>query len=188
MLFERSVFRGTLFLYVAMSMTVLDIILAVPMLWLIYRGWRRGLVREVITLAGVVAGIWAATHMTTLIAEALSFEGENAVLAAFFVAFVGALALAWLLGILVERIIKMTKIGFANRLAGAVLGLAKALCILAVLLNNIVLIDKHESLITPKMKEESMLYKPVWNTGNRLTASLKQFIDEHKDEWKEVTE
>ena len=31
-----------------------------------------------------------------------------------------------------------------------------------------------------------MLYKPVYDVGNRLTASLKQFIDDHKEEWKEV--
>ena len=167
-------------------MNMLDIVLAVPMLWLVYRGWRRGLVREVTTLAGVLAGIWAAVHLSQLISELLGLQGENSVIIAFFVAFVGALVLAYLLGRMVEGLLKAAKLSIANRVAGAALGLVKALCILAVLLNNVVMLDNHEKVITKTMKEESILYKPVWDTGNRLTASLKQFIDEHKDEWKEA--
>lgn len=154
-------------------MTVLDIVLGVPMAWLMYRGWRRGLVREVATLAGVLAGIWAATHLSGWVCEVLGLNGENAVLIAFFVAFVGALVLSYLLGRGVEKLMKKAHIGLVNRIAGAALGLIKALCILAVLLNNVVMLDKHEKLITPKLKEESLLYRPVWNTGNRLTAEIK---------------
>lgn len=166
-------------------MTVLDIILGIPMAWLMYRGWKRGLVREVATLLGVLAGIWATTHLSGWVCEVLSLKGENAVLIAFFIAFVGALVLAYLLGRGVERLMKKAHIGLVNHIAGAALGLIKALCILAVILNNVVMLDKHENLITPKLKEESVLYQPVWNTGNRLTASLKQFVDDHKEEWKE---
>ena len=167
-------------------MNVLDIVLAVPMLWLVYRGWKRGLVREVATLVGVLAGIWAAVHLSQWISELLGLHGENSVIIAFFVAFVGALVLAYLLGRMVEGLMKAAKISIVNRIAGAALGLVKALCILAVLLNNVVMLDRHEVVITSKMKEKSILYKPVWNTGNRLTASLKQFIDEHKEEWKQA--
>ena len=151
------------------------------MAWLVYKGWRRGLVREVTTLAGVLAGIWAATHLSGWVCEVLSLEGENAVIIAFFIAFVGALVLAYLLGRGVERLMKKAHIGLVNHIAGAVSGLLKALCILAVLLNNVVMLDKHEKLVTPQLKEESVLYRPVWNTGNRLTATLKQFIADQAD-------
>lgn len=156
------------------------------MLWLIYRGWKRGLVREVATLVGVLAGIWAAVHLSQWVSELLGLKGENAIIIAFFVAFVGALVLAYLLGRMVEGLLKMAKISIVNRIAGAALGLIKALCILAVLLSNVVMLDRHEKLITSKLKEESILYKPVSTTGNQLTASLRQYIDEHKDEWKQA--
>lgn len=173
------------FLYLPMN--VLDIVLAVPMLWLIYCGWRRGLVREVATLVGVLAGIWAAIHLSQTISELIGLQGEDSVIIAFFIAFVGALVLAYLLGRMVEGVLKAANLSIANRLAGATLGLIKALCILAVLLNNAVMLDRQEKVITKTLKEDSKLYKPVWDTGNRLTASLKQFIEEHKDEWKEAT-
>ena len=61
----------------------------------------------------------------------------------------------------------------------------KALCILAVMLNYAVMLDRHEALLKPDVKEKSLLYKPVYDTGNKLTESLKQFIAEKKTEWEE---
>lgn len=167
-------------------MNILDIVLAVPMLLMMFRGWKKGLVRTVATLAGLLAGIWAAVHLSQWVSELLGLKGENSVIIAFFVAFVGALVLSFLLGRGVERLLKASNLSIVNRIAGAALGLIEALCILAVLLGNVVSLDKNEKVITEQMKTESKLYKPVSVTGNRLTASLQQFIDEHKDEWKEA--
>ena len=167
-------------------MNVLDIVLGLPMLFLVYKGWRRGFVREVTTLIGVLLGIWASVHLSQQVAEWLDLRGESAVLIAFFVCFVGALVLAYLLGHMIEGLLKAANISIVNRIAGAASGLLKALCILAVLLNYVVMFDKQETLITSVTKEKSVLYKPVYTTGNRLTASLKQYVDEHKDEWQEA--
>lgn len=165
-------------------MNWLDIVLAVPMLWLVYRGWRRGLIREVTTLLGVLVGIWAAVHLSQLIAELLNLKGESSVIIAFFITFVGALVLAYLLGRAVEGLMKAANLSLLNHIAGAALGLVTALCILAVLLSNVVMLDKYEKVVKAETKDKSVLYKPVSVTGSRLTASLKDYIDNHKDEWR----
>lgn len=167
-------------------MTLLDILLLIPIAWFTLRGWRHGLVREVTTLLGILVGIWAAVHLSQQVIEWLSLEGESAVLIAFFVCFVGALVLAYLLGTMIEGLLKATKISVANRVAGAASGLLKAVCILAVILGYIVMIDKNEAVITASVKEQSTLYKPVYYTGSKLTASLKQYIADHKDGIKEA--
>lgn len=167
-------------------MNVLDIIMAVPMVFLLYKGWRRGLVREVATLVGVLAGIWAAVHLSQEVSGWIGLESENAVLVAFFLCFVGAMVLAYLLGRMVEGLMKAAHISIANRVLGALLGMLKALCVLAVLLNYVEMFDKNEVLLKPDLKEKSLLYKPVHNTGNTLTTSLKQFIAEHKDQWEKA--
>ena len=69
---------------------------------------------------------------------------------------------------------------------GATLGMLKALCVLAVLLNYVEMIDKNEQVLKADLKAGSILYKPVHNTGNTLTASLKQFIADNKDRWEET--
>lgn len=164
-------------------MNLLDILLALPLCFLMYKGWVRGLVREVATLLGVLAGIWAAVHLSQEVAEWIGLESENAVLIAFFACFVGAMVLAYLLGRMVEGLMKAAHLSFANRLLGATLGMLKALCVLAVLLNYVEMIDKNEQVLKADLKAGSILYKPVHNTGNTLTASLKQFIADNKDQW-----
>ena len=162
-------------------MTILDIILIIPLGWLVFLGWKKGVIREAATLAGIVAGIWAAVHLSQWVASLLGLTGESSILIAFFVTFVGALVLTYLLGRSIERMVKSAHLSLANKLAGATLGMLKALCILAVILNGIVLLDRHEKVITPDTREKSILYKPVYSTGNLLVSSLKDFINEHKD-------
>ena len=167
-------------------MQLIDILLAIPLLFFIYKGWKKGLVREVATLVGLLAGIWACVHLSQQVAVWLNLDSENAILIAFIVTFVAVLVLTYLLGRCVKGLLKAAKLSLLNRLAGALLGAVKALCILAVLLNYVVMFDKQEVVIKPEAKENSLLYKPVYNVGNQLTASLKQFIDDHKEEWKEA--
>lgn len=162
-------------------MTILDIILIVPLGWLVFLGWKKGVIREAATLAGIVAGIWAAVHLSKLVASLLNLSGESAILIAFFITFVGALVLTYLLGRSIERMVKTARLSLANKIAGATLGMGKALCVLAVVLNGIVLLDQKQELITPETREKSLLYTPVYKTGNMLIASLKDFIDEHKE-------
>ena len=66
------------------------------------------------------------------------------------------------------------------------LGTVKALCILAVLLNAVVMLDPGQKMLTRDLKSNSILYKPVYNTGNRLMTSLKLFVDENRDDWEKA--
>ena len=169
-------------------MTLLDILLAVPLAIFIFLGWKRGVVREAATLAGVLIGIWAAVHFSRLISSLLGLTGESAILIAFFIIFVGTLVLAFLLGRIADRVIKSLKMNLPNKIAGAALGMVKALCILSVLLNGIILIDKNETLISQETREESLFYSPVYSTGNELISSLKEFIAEHPDLTEKLSE
>ena len=50
------------------------------------------------------------------------------------------------------------------------------------------MIDTHQSILTPKAKEESVLYKPSYRNGNKLTISLKNYIAEKRAELAEQQE
>lgn len=167
-------------------MTLLDILLVLPLLFFIFMGWKKGLVREVATLAGVLLGVWASVHLSQQVVPLLGLDGESAVLIAFIVTFLVALMLTYLLGRCIEGLMKAAKLSLINRMAGAVLGTVKALCILAVLLNFLVMIDSNEIILKPTVKEKSVLYQPVFSTGNRLTTHLKEYIVENKETLKEV--
>ena len=159
-------------------MNVLDIILAIPLCYFIYKGWRRGFIFELAALVGIIVGCWAAIHFSTWVAEMLNLEGEGSVLLAFFITFIGVVVGAYFLGKAIEGFIKMVKADFLNKFLGALVGMVKCLCVLSILLNFILLVDHNHVIITPKVQEESKLYKPTYTIGNKLTATLKSYIQE----------
>lgn len=161
-------------------MNFLDIIIAVPLAYFIYKGWRRGLIFELATLVGIVCGCYAAIHFSAWVAQLLSLKGESALLIAFFVTFVAVLLLAAVLGKAVEGFVKLVKVGKLNNLLGSVFGMMKCLVVLSVLLNMLTLVDDQAHIITPETKEHSMLFQPTYKTGNRLTAQLRHLVEEKK--------
>lgn len=162
-------------------MTLLDFLLAIPIGVLIYLGWHRGVIREAAALVGVLVGIWAAVHFSRLVSLLLGLTGEHSILIAFFIIFVGTMVLVSLLSRTADRVVKAVKMNMVNKLAGAALGMLKALCIMSVLLNGIIMFDTKEVLISQETRDKSLLYTPVYATGNELISSLKEFIAEHPD-------
>lgn len=158
-------------------MNVLDILIAIPLVFYFYKGWKRGFIFEVAALAGIVVGCWAAVHFSTWVADQLDFRGEGAVLIAFIITFIGVVIGAFFLGKAIEGFIRMVKANGLNKLLGAVMGLAKSFCVVAVLLSFVVMVDTHQRLVTPTVKERSSLYRPAMKAGSKLTATLKVYVD-----------
>ena len=99
-------------------MNFLDILIAIPLCFFIYKGWRRGLIFEITSLAGIIVGVWACVHFSTWVAETLNIQGDTGVLIAFFITFAAVVALAYFLGKAIEGIFKMVKLNFLNKLFG----------------------------------------------------------------------
>lgn len=163
-------------------MNVLDILIAIPLIFYFYKGWKRGFIFEVAALAGVIAGCWAAVHFSTWVADWLGIQGEGTVLIAFLITFAGVVIGAFFLGKAIEGFIKVVKAHGLNKLLGAVLGLIKSFCVVAVLLNFIVLVDHKQALVTPTIKARSSLYKPAVKVGGNLTAALEVYVDKKRSQ------
>ena len=57
-------------------MNWLDIVLAIPLLWFMYKGFRNGLIIELASLAALILGIYVALHFSFYVKDYLvdSFE------------------------------------------------------------------------------------------------------------------
>ena len=95
-------------------MTWLDILLAIPMAWFVYKGFRKGLIFELTSLVGLVVGIFCAINFSKYVSTLIGIEGEYSVLVAFFVTFIAVYLLSLLFGKCVEGLIKMMKMGLNN--------------------------------------------------------------------------
>ena len=161
-------------------MNFLDLIIALPLGYLIFKGYRRGLIFEFASLLAIVLGSALAVRFANWFSVLVGLEGRNAYLISFFVIFLIVIVLSLSVAKLVEKFVKLMHVGIVNNLAGALLGLLKGLCIVGVLLYYTAVIDLNEKVLTRDAKQQSMLYRPVERSGKHLAGRMEAYLNERK--------
>lgn len=146
-------------------MNVLDIILVIPLIWFIYRGFTKGLIIEFASLVGLILGIWAAINFSYFAADILEsyvdLKQKYISIIAFIITFIIVVVLVYLIGKIIEKFINLIALGFLNKLFGAFFGLLKAAFILSIIILIINTFDNNKNIITSKLRKGSILYKPI---------------------------
>lgn len=163
-------------------MNILDLLIAIPLGWLIFKGYKKGLIYELASLAGVIVGSILAVRFAHWFSELVGLHGENAYLIAFFIIFVIVIVLSLLAAKLVEKFVKLMHVGIFNNLAGALFGLLKGACIIGVLLYYVAVIDLNGRILTKNAKDASLLYRPVERTGCKLAGQMDYYIAQRKQQ------
>ncbi len=161
-------------------MNFLDILIAIPLGYLIYKGYRRGLIFELASLVGIVLGSILAVRFAHWFSALLGIGGENAYLISFFIIFLIVIVLSLLLAKMVERFVKLVHVGTLNNIAGALFGMLKGVCIIGVLIYYVALIDLDEKVLTRDTKEHSLLYHPVERSGHKLAGRMDLYLQQRK--------
>ena len=178
-------------------MNYLDIIIAIILFLFGFKGFRKGLIIEVVTLLAFGVGIYGAMHFSDFTAEHLKDFMEinpkylNTV--AFILTFILLVVLVNIIGRLVSNAVKAMNLGFFNKLGGFLFGLAKGLLLcstMVLVLNNL----QWMGLVKEEVKEGSYLYPYVEKTVPYLYKGFdlvkdyaKEMIPEESEE-KEKTE
>lgn len=108
------------------------VILAISMFW----GLKNGLIKSILSFAGLAAGIILAGRYYTTLAEQLTFtSNENvAKIAAFALILVGVIIITAIVGSLLTRLVSLVSLGWLNKISGAVLGILLGLLFCSALL------------------------------------------------------
>ncbi len=119
-------------------MNYLDIIIAIPLLYGIYKGITKGLVAELASLLALLGGIYGGVYLSDYTADILNARFDISEkylgLIAFVVTFIVIVLVVVLVGKLITMLVKAVALGLLNRLAGAVFGFLKFALILSFLL------------------------------------------------------
>jgi membrane protein required for colicin V production len=142
-------------------MNYIDIILAIPLLWALYRGFTKGFIIEIASLIAIILGVYGSIHFSYFISNRLNIHSSYSHLIAFAITFLLIVIIIFLLAKLLEKSINLIALGFFNKLAGAFFCLLKYAFILSVLLMFFNKCNSKISIISDKTKKESLLYKPV---------------------------
>ena len=163
-------------------MNYLDVLIAVPIIWGIYKGWQRGLIFEVAMLIGLILGFYLAFKFSslfeTLVGKFVSGPSNVLPYVTFFVVFVSVIVVMILLAKFLEGVLKITNLTPINQVAGAVSGGIKFALTMSVILSIIRPVDVRLNMISAKTKSESKLYSPVLNIAHYLFPALQDVREE----------
>ena len=148
-------------------MNYLDIIIAIILFLFGFKGYRKGLIIEVVTLLAFAVGIYGAMHFSEFTGKHLQdfveINPKYLDTIAFVLTFILLVVIVNLIGRAVTNLIKAMNLSFFNKLGGFVFGVAKGvlLCsLLLLVLNNFQLIG----MLKPEMREKSKLYPYIEET------------------------
>lgn len=158
-------------------MNYIDIILGVLLIIAAIRGFRKGFIIELASLAALVLGIWGAIHFSHLtagyIADTFDYQSAHLGLISFFITFIVIVIVIHILGNALNQIVDVLALGLINHLAGLLFGVVKTAVILSVLLFIFDRADENAHLIPKEDKENSRVYEPLKN----LVPTLFPFLD-----------
>lgn len=166
-------------------MNVIDIILALLLVFGLVRGLMKGFIIEVASLIAIIAGIYGAIYFSHIAVNWLSanldWETQNIQLLAYALTFLVIVLGILLVGKLLTKLAGMLALGIVNRILGGIFGVAKVALICSVL---ILFIEDWitENEILPEEKfEQSVLYFPVKQIAPAVLPSIMKEVNKTTD-------
>jgi len=180
-------------------MAVLDIILAVLLIYGLYKGFTKGFFVEVTSLVSLLVGLYGAIHFSYFIGGWLKtkveWDAKYIQIAAFALTFIIILVLVSFVGKILTKIIDAAQLGLLNKIAGAAFGVAKIALIVSVILNLFGKMNDTITFVKQETLDNTILYKRVKDFAPAIFPSIMKQVESlkennpfKKDQDKEVKE
>ena len=161
-------------------MNIIDIILLILLAVALIAGFRKGFVKQVISLAVLIVGAWLSTRLATEVSQwlvaLLKYEGAMLNIVSFILIFLAVAILLNLIGKLIEKILKITMLGWLNRLLGMIVSVFKIAILLGI---AVYLIDSLNNILGFIPEEDiasSQLYAPIKGVAETLFPFIKSLF------------
>ena len=160
-------------------MPFIDFVILLLVIWALYKGWRQGFLKEIISMVGFVVGLFVAAGLYSSFGEHLyPHIGASPTVAnilAFLVLWIVVPIVLGLVANLLTKALKGMKIGLPNSILGAAVSLIKYLILMSCVFN----VMSFLGIVSQAKAEESFLYEPVKNS---LGYAFKAYGESHSQD------
>lgn len=155
---------------------LLDILIAIPIIWGLVRGLMKGIISEVMAILAIILGVMGARYwgveLATWIHSQYQWQDTVCRVLAYALLFIGIAVALSIMASLLSRLFKAIHLGGINRLLGGVFGMLKWGIIVLVVLFCIEQLDRSFEVMPKDLKTTSKLY-PI---GTNLAEQVFQEI------------
>ncbi|WP_058104787.1 CvpA family protein [Maribacter dokdonensis] len=150
-------------------MGLLDILLGLPLIWGLWKGYNNGLFMEIASIVALVAGIFGAIHFSYITGNYLSnhldWNERNMSIIAFIITLILIIIVVNLAGKLLTKVANFAMLGWLNKIAGGIFGTLKVAILLGAAFIFFDRMDTTLNLLSDETKKESILYQPIKDIG-----------------------
>ena len=166
-------------------MNILDAIIAVPLIFGAWMGFKKGLIYEVAMIAGLVLGVYLGFKFSGLVYDLLKGflpdEGNLLHILSFLIVFASIMMIFIFYARLMEAVLKITSLNLFNKIAGAVLGIFKLSLAVSVIFWLLIPLENLLPVIPQKTRDESVLYGYVLKTASFISPAVQDVKDEFRE-------
>lgn len=149
------------------------------------KGLTDGLVRQLVSLAGIILGTWVAIHYADFTAKFLLRVYDFPVYIwkplSFFIPFIAMLIAANLLATIFQKVLSGIGLGPLNHVAGAVFGGIKFVLIISIALNLFQQLDSSNRIVKSTTKSNSISFYPVLKVSTTIFPYLQKYFMQEKE-------
>jgi membrane protein required for colicin V production len=158
-------------------MQFIDLLISILLVWSFFRGFSRGVIKQLSMLAALILGIIGALKLSGFTAENLrdniDVSSEFLYMISIGITFLVVFIAVHLLGNLVEKVVESAKLSLLNRFLGMIFSLSRTIIVLGVLLAFVARVDQKSKLLSADTREKSFFYKSFTSITYKLFPALR---------------
>lgn len=163
-------------------MSTIDLIVCLMLLLALWRGWRQGVIVQLCTLAGIVAGIWLAVRMGAEVGSRLGLEPRVAPAGGFAAVFLVVMLCVALAARLLRAAFRTVGLGGWDAVLGIAVAAVKYLLVLGVLFSAFDALNRDWRLVDDDELARSRCYGPAIRFAESL-APVVEWARDRAEGW-----
>jgi membrane protein required for colicin V production len=166
-------------------MNAIDLVLLLPIGLAFIYGYRKGLILSIFSIIALVVAVVACMKVTSLVMgwiQSVVDLGQWLPFFAYLLTFMGAFLIVIWFGKLVERLVKASSLGIANKLSGAALGVLKACFLISLLF----WLQDRVDVLPEKEKKGSFAYRTLNGFAPGVIGTATAWVPWVKDEIQDI--
>ena len=162
-------------------MSVIDIIILIAFAPAVYFGLKDGFIRQLAGLISLILGIYLAYSFSSMLMPFLSgLFAEVSVttlkIISFVLILIATILVVSLLATIIEKLVRITMLGWLDKLLGFVFSLFKAALIIGLVIFIIDVADKKLNFLPKEFIDQSVLYPTIARLSNMVFPRIMEYF------------
>ena len=164
-------------------MCTIDIILAACLLPALFEGLKKGFVKQIVDIATLIVGAWLSFRFSQSVSVWIAgflpdLSPTLLSVVSFVLIFMMVMLVLGLLGHLLQKILKMATLGWADRILGLAFAILKGMLVMGIMIYLFEALNGLTQWVKPEDIAESKFYGPIKDFAGKVFPYFKSLLQE----------